>query len=98
MRLELTTPCLRGRCSNQLSYGPLVRSEGFEPPTYCSEDSRSIQLSYERVFRLYQMNRGYLLVNLSLRSGMVTENVEPTFNWLSILKLAPIILANFFVI
>jgi hypothetical protein len=22
VRLELTTPCLRGRCSNQLSYGP----------------------------------------------------------------------------
>ena len=23
VRLELTTPCLKGRCSNQLSYGPL---------------------------------------------------------------------------
>ena len=22
VRLELTTPCLKGRCSNQLSYGP----------------------------------------------------------------------------
>ena len=25
VRLELTTPCLKGRCSNQLSYGPLLR-------------------------------------------------------------------------
>lgn len=24
VRLELTTPCLKGRCSNQLSYGPKV--------------------------------------------------------------------------
>ena len=23
MRLELTTPCLKGRCSNLLSYGPV---------------------------------------------------------------------------
>lgn len=26
-----------------------MRPEGFEPPTYCSEDSRSIQLSYGRI-------------------------------------------------
>ncbi len=25
MRLELMTPCLKGRCSNRLSYGPVVR-------------------------------------------------------------------------
>lgn len=27
----------------------MARSEGFEPPTYCSEDSRSNPLSYERI-------------------------------------------------
>jgi hypothetical protein len=26
--LEPTTPCLKGRCSNQLSYGPAVRVAG----------------------------------------------------------------------
>ncbi len=25
MRLELTTPCLKGRCSNRLSYGPIMK-------------------------------------------------------------------------
>ena len=61
--LEPTTPSLRGSCSNQLSYRPmlftiipqkpqfdkgrnLVHPEGFEPATFCSEDRRSIQLSY----------------------------------------------------
>ena len=24
VRLELTTPCLKGRCSNRLSYGPVT--------------------------------------------------------------------------
>jgi hypothetical protein len=27
----------------------MVRPEGFEPPTYCSEDSRSNPLSYGRI-------------------------------------------------
>ena len=61
--LEPTTPSLRGSCSNQLSYRPmlstiipqksqfdkgrnLVHPEGFEPATFCSEDRRSIRLSY----------------------------------------------------
>lgn len=30
--------------------GKGVRPEGIEPTTYCSEDSRSIQLSYRRIF------------------------------------------------
>ena len=44
--LEPTTLCLRGRCSNQLSYGPVVPAEGFEPPTFASEARRSNPLSY----------------------------------------------------
>ena len=49
MGLEPTTLCLRGRCSNQLSYGPVVRPERLELPTLRFEAARSIQLSYGRV-------------------------------------------------
>ena len=44
--LEPSTRGLRGRCSNQLSYRPVVHPVGFEPTTFWSEARRSNPLSY----------------------------------------------------
>ncbi len=38
MRLELMTPCLKGRCSNRLSYGPMLREDSVFP-TYSEINS-----------------------------------------------------------
>lgn len=50
-RFELSTPGLKDRCSNHLSYGILfVILEGFEPSIFGVVNQRSIQLSYKIIF------------------------------------------------
>jgi hypothetical protein len=46
----------------------LVRPEGFEPPTFCSEDRRSNPLSYGRIKGVYYSNRVVMLDKLNITS------------------------------
>ena len=52
----------------------LVRPEGLEPPTYCFEGSRSIQLSYGRTTRRIAQtgNRGQGIRPALLAGNLVT--------------------------
>src|SRR5579884_3125871 len=48
----------RTKFINRFSCSELVRPEGFEPPTFCSEDRRSNPLSYGRlIYSVYYSNR-----------------------------------------
>ncbi len=47
-----------------------MRPEGLEPPTYCSEDNRSIQLSYGRPTLLIKESQNYTISYILITSGL----------------------------
>jgi len=58
VRLELTTPCLKGRCSNQLSYGPIAC---VEQVTYYHSTSVIVNDCEEASKKLYVITQSSLL-------------------------------------
>ena len=62
-RLELSTPCLRGRCSNQLSYWPIV---------YCSECAPAFSAGESTVL-IYPLAQGAIAAWCELSYGPITS-------------------------
>ena len=46
VRLELTTPCLKGRCSNRLSYGPITHKHMGDYSIYQQMSSRCVTIHF----------------------------------------------------
>ena len=67
MGLEPMTPCLKGRCSNQLSYGPTKMKMSLQGAWFCSQPVRASAL-------ISICTRGYhRLVRAELRAHGVKE-------------------------
>ena len=105
-RFELATPWFEAKYSDPLSYGCLMRqTEGFSHRSSAKPIRQAGQAhcSFPKIAVNRIANRGDCITDIyfliaDLRSGTITEKVEPSLSLLSISSSASIILTSFLVI
>ena len=58
--LEPGTPCLKGRCSNQLSYEPIEQRTFSSSPLIVAQITHKINASFSRAVQMHYEARTYL--------------------------------------